>query len=334
MADFSKFSKLIESKFDLMKTNELYKVDISKDDLWELYLGAFPEGTDPIYRVRTEHDCSCCRTFVKNVANVVSIQDGQIVTVWDVEDAEYPYNVVAEKMAELVRSAEIINVFRTSENHFSSQTTRELAEDGSVINWNHFHCTVPAKHQSNEVGSVLGSFATSAAVFKRGLEELRITDVDAVIDLVNDNLLYRGAEHLVSLKAFRALKAAYDKINSAEQRNLFVWENIGNHAKGFRNTVIGSLVQDLSAGVDIENAVGSFEAKVAPENYKRSKSLITPAMIKDAMKTIKSEGFESALERRFAKIDDVSVNNVLFVDNSVQEQMKDGIEGQIGRAHV
>lgn len=31
-----------------------------------------PAGTNPIFRERTEHDCSCCRNFVKNLGNVVA----------------------------------------------------------------------------------------------------------------------------------------------------------------------------------------------------------------------------------------------------------------------
>ena len=50
----------------------------------------------------------------------------------------------------------------------------------------------------------------------------------------------------------------------------------------FRNTVIGTLVQDLSAGVDLEVAVKSYETKVAPQNYKRPTALITKAMVESA----------------------------------------------------
>ena len=66
MSDFSEFSKLIESNFNEMSKNELFKVDIDKDELWQTYLNSFPGGSDPIYRKNTYHDCSCCRQFIKN----------------------------------------------------------------------------------------------------------------------------------------------------------------------------------------------------------------------------------------------------------------------------
>ena len=53
-----------------------------------------------------------------------------------------------------------------------------------------------------------------------------------------------------------------------------------------RNTAIGTLLTDLSDGTPLEIAVKAFEAKVAPTNYKRTTALITPGMVKEAMKTI------------------------------------------------
>jgi hypothetical protein len=48
-------------------------------------------------------------------------------------------------------------------------------------------------------------------------------------------------------------------------------------------------------------------------------------MINDAMKTITDLGIEPALERRYAKISDITVNNVLWVDSSVKSSMKGGV---------
>jgi hypothetical protein len=46
-------------------------------------------------------------------------------------------------------------------------------------------------------------------------------------------------------------------------------------------------------------------------------------MIEQAIGTLKSLGLEAAVHRRYAAINDISVNNVLFVNRSVASQMKD-----------
>ena len=327
MTDFKKFATLVRQHFDAMSTGEVFVVGVSGDELYETYLDAFPAGTNEIYRTRREFDCSADKNFIRNLGNVVTIVNGQLVTVWDIYDqAEYPFNVVAETLASLVRGNLINSVYRTKETSYGAELLRELQEDGSVHNWYNFSAKINKNQRTDEADKIKGEFNTKAQVFKRGLEELTPSSLTTTIDLIDaEEPLYRGAEFKKSVTEFAKLQKAYSLLNSDEARDIFVWANIGNVAAGLRNSVIGSLLQDLSAGVDMVDAVRLFESKVAPTNFKRSKSLITPNMIKDAMKTIDKLGLEKALERRFAKISDVTINNVLFVDNAVRGAMKGGI---------
>ena len=331
MSDFHKFAALIKAQFARMSDHELFVVDIDTESLWNNYLNAFPVGSNPIFRERTEHDCSCCRHFVRNIGNVVSLKNGVIRSVWDAEGIEYPYNAVSQVMRDLVRQAPIKNIFRTKEGGFGADYTVEFKGD-ETHKWYHFAGKVNERHQCDEVGSQMAQFESAAQVMRRGLDELTREALDTVQDLIHDNLLYRGAEHSDAVNAFCALKNAYDDVTTTPDKNLFIWQNLNNRAARFRNTVIGTLVTDLSDGVDVERAVKSFETKVAPANYKRPTALITPRMVEDAMKTIRDLELEPALERRFANIADVSVQDVLFVDNSVQARMKDGVEGLLMEA--
>jgi len=162
------------------------------------------------------------------------------------------------------------------------------------------------------------------------LQELGADAIDTVLSLIDANNLYRGEEHKPALIEFHKAKREFEE---AENQDTFVWTQAKSRAARFRNTVIGTLVTDLSEGVDVEKAVGSFESKVAPQNYKRTTAIITPGMVKKAMETIEELGLESALERRFARIDDISVNDVLWVDNTVKRFMKGGI-GEVLKEHV
>jgi len=75
MSDFQHFAAAVEEKLDAMSKHELFVVDV--ENIFDRYLAAFPEGTNPVYRERTEHDCSCCKHFVRNVGNVVAVIDGK-----------------------------------------------------------------------------------------------------------------------------------------------------------------------------------------------------------------------------------------------------------------
>ncbi len=333
MADFHPFADATKTRFDEMSKGELFVVNIDKDVVWEAYLAAFPEGENPIYRERTEHDCSCCKNFVRNVGNVVAVVNGKLQSVWSVSGLEYPYSVVAEKLAELIETASIDDLFRTKEASFGAKQSKELLADGTVKKWNHFYASVDRKHLSNQVDMDLGNYRTTAHVFKRGLVELTPEAFQTVRDLIESKSLYRGEEFLASVLEFQKQQTKFNKLD-AQGKETFVWTQANSPASRFRNTAIGTLVQDLSAGEDLEKAVRSFEAKVAPTNYKRPTALITPRMVEDAMKTIKELDLEAALERRFARISDVSVNNVLWVDNASRSKMRDGIADVLMAAAV
>ena len=320
LADFPVFSKETHARLESMSKQEMFVV--STADIYASYLAAFPQGTNPIFRTRTEHDCSCCKQFIRSFGRTVSIVNGKRQSVWGTGDnLPYPYNQVAAKMNALVQQAPIESVFRTKERRYGAETTTEMMGEHAHV-WHHFHGVVASRHYSATPDAARGELTTTAQLLRRGLEELTIPAVDEVIRLINNRDLYRGAEFLPSVKAFRALQADYQK---APDRDLMIWANVGAAATRFRNTAIGTLVQDLSGGLEIELAIRSFEAKVAPINYKRPKAVVTPKMVDAALATLANLGLETAVERRFARFSDMSVNDVLFVDNNVQGAMRDGL---------
>lgn len=334
MTTFSSFSELLRQRFEALSQHELYTVAITGDEVWAAYLAAFPEGANPIFRERTEHDCSCCRQFIRNLGNVVAIIDGKVRSIWSVDgEAPGPYNVVDGTLCRLIESRSIESLYRTTETKFGQLKSNELQADGGVKVWNHFHSSVPAKFQAANPAQVIGDFNTTVEVFHRGLNELTSGAFETVVGLIEANNLYRGEEFLGGVKQFQNALNLYNKQNDVD-KELLVWMNATNPVARFRNTAIGTLLIDLSEGMELEAAVRSFEAKVAPTNYKRTTALITPRMIDDAMKTIDELGIREALERRFAKLGDISVNNVLWVDGSVQDKMKDGLAALLKESAV
>jgi hypothetical protein len=330
---FKTFATSVAKRVELLSKGELYTVDVSKEDLWAFYLSAFPEGSNPMFRERTEHDCQCCRNFIVNLGAVVSLKNGEVSTVWDNLELTGPYDTVARKMGDFLRTKKINGVFRTKESSYGASSTWEHKPGQESRQWDHFHGAVGRKHHTTKPDESRGNVSTTVDVFYRGLSELSVDALNEVISLIESDSLYRGPEFLESVKQFKNLKADWSKLSLIKRHN-FMWESYSNPVSRFKNTVIGTLVEDLSSGADVETAVRMFESKVAPTNYKRPKSLITPKMINDAIAKVEELGLSNALQRRFAKISDVSVNNVLFVDNSVRSQMKDNMLAELLMSEV
>jgi hypothetical protein len=324
MSDFSAFAHMITARFNKLSKQELFVVGDNNRAFEAVYLLSFPEGTDPIYKTETEHNCNCCKQFLRNIGNVVAIVDGKIESIWAAPNLPYPYDIVAAKMDEFVRSQPITDLFRPTETTYGKEKTTSM-EDGRAKVWNHFNAKVAAAHICDAPATVSGTYRTKVQTFKRGLNELAPSAFDTVSDLIANNTLYKGAEFASYVNSFRNAQKKFLALKTPEEKEVFLWQNCSEGAS-FRGSSIGTLVQDLSEGKDVEDAVGSYEFKVAPQNYKRPTALITPAMVKAAMATIKELELDEALERRYAVIGDITINNVIWADNSVKSKMKGGLE--------
>jgi hypothetical protein len=251
-----------------------------------------------------------------------------ISTVWDQAalDAPEPYRVVACHLQGVVRAAGIGDLFRVNEKeiHFGASVTHSLdAETKRALTWQHFHTgEIPKSLRVASPDQVRGDYRTTVAVFTRGLLELTQDAVETVVSLVETGALYRGEEHKFAVLEFQKMQRAFFAAPEGRARDIFAWVNGASPAARFRNTVLGTLVQDLSEGQDLEKAVKSYEVKHAPQNYKRTTALITPGMVKKAMQTVDELGLESALERRHAVMADLSVRDVKWVDGAVKPLLK------------
>ena len=339
--NFPPFARLVAGAFQrIVKSGDpVFVFSVAGDDLYDTYIKSFPEGTNPIFVKETEHSCSTCKGFIRRAGGTVAVNDaGHVVTVWDdaAAKAAHPYNIVAAALRDMVLANPIADLFRVSSKEASFGAPQSRSQDRTTLKvntWNHLYTgEIPSQFRVASPGEVCGSYRTSVEVFQRGLTELTPGALDTVMELITSNALYRGEEHKGAVKKFRDAQKAYLKLGEKE-RHTFAWARAHDSAARFRNTAIGTLVQDLSEGRDLEAAVRSFETKVAPGNYKRPTALVTPGMVATAMKTIKELDLESALERRLATLADISVRDVLWVSGDAKPLMKGGIEGLL-MAHV
>lgn len=317
---FKDFKEAVQRQFATMQGRSLYRTAISGDALWAAYLAAFPLGSNPIYKQRAEHDCSCCRHFVKTVGGIVAVRGGQLESIWDCEVGGH-YQVVADALSALVKSAPIDNIFLHAERAVGTAKSFQQMLD-RVVTWEHFHVALPAACvvKSADIGPRLSEARSTHDVMARGLAGITVDAVDAVLELIAQNSLYRGEEHKFAVESFSKLQRAFAAL-PAEQSDRFVWDwmdTVPVSVSRIRNTSIGTLLTDLSEGVELEDAVKSFEQKVAPLNYKRPTAVVTKAMIERARKDIDGLGFTSALERRYATLEDITVADVLFADRTVR----------------
>ena len=326
--EFIEFNRLMQKHVKTLTdaAPRLYVTDVDKDVLWNVYLDSFDPEDNPVFRERREHDCSCCRHFIKEFGGVVAIVNGVIKTIWDFPAADQ-YAPVVEALANYVRSRPIRDVyFAASEKVGTAASAEDM--DGKIHTWHHFHVVLPSRfvHRgSDTLDSIRGEIRTTRNVFKRSLEELTPDSVQTVLELISQGSLYRGDEWKTALNEFARLQTAY-LLKSEEARELFTWETgAPPTVSRIRNHSIGTLLIDLSADVDLDEAVRKYEAVVAPTNYRRPKAVFTKKMLEDAQKTVEELGLTDSLGRRFATLDDITAGNTLFVDRDAKSRITGGV---------
>ncbi|HCQ5616652.1 TPA: hypothetical protein OLY08_003093 [Clostridioides difficile] len=326
--EFNNFKKQVQERFNKMTTgiSYIYEVDLDKDRLWNLYLDSFPEGTNEIFRERREYDCSCCRQFIKNIGNVVTIKDNKISSIWDIDTDCPTFKPVVKALSEYVKSHNINDIYVSKFKKIGTDKNFENTSE-KVYEWNHLYIELPDRFvdkTNKSVGDIKGRIRDVKNVFKRSLDEISEDSVSIVLDLINQKSLYKGEEWQNPLIEFLKYKRNYIKLQTETDKQNFAWEQsvkAGVVIGKMRNHSIGTLLLDISEGVELDKAVNRYEKIVAPSNYKRPKAIYTKKMLDEAKKTITELGYMDSLQRRHATIDDITVNNILFVNKDSAKQM-------------
>ena len=267
--------------------------------------------------------------FIRDVGNVVSIKNGELHTIWGINPvSDDKYNVVAAALDAYVKQKAVLGVFLKKEKRIGTPENREMLPTGKINKYEHFFVDLPEicifkECYGHTFEGDLSQFRDVRNVFKRSLDEISKEAVDTVLELIAQNSLYKGAEWKKQLTEFKNYQKEYGKLTD-EQKELWVWEKsiaAGAVIGKIRNHSIGTLLVNISEGMDLDLAVRKYEQIVAPVNYKRPKAIFTKKMLENAKKTITELGYMDSLQRRFATLDDITVNNILFSNKDAAKRI-------------
>lgn len=318
--EFVEFRNKLQEHFAAMTkdVSSLFEINVDKDELWNLYLDSFPAGSNNIFRERREHDCSCCRHFIKTIGNAVVLKNNNIETIWDVELGDDVYQPVVNALSQFIKDHAISNIFVSKLEKIGTDHNFETLSSGKIVRWDHFFLELPKRFvdiSGRSEGDIKGSFRDTRNVFKRSLDEISEESINIILELISQNSLYKGEEWSAVLNEFLKYKNEYDALSDETEKNNYAWEKsviAGTVIGRIRNHSIGTLLINISEGMDLDTAVKKYEQIVAPSNYKRPKAIFTKKMLEDAQKTVEELGYMDSLPRRYATLDDITVNNILF----------------------
>ena len=196
----------------------LFVTDVDKDVLWETYLSGFRTPEE-----RQHHTCNCCRQFIKNYGRLVTVVNNELKTIWDFVPTDEEYRTSVEAMRVLVSHSHIRDRFFTECSRLGTDSNYDM--DANVT-WEHFYCETSSINvrQKKDLDTVRSECRTTKDLFKRALDEIPMSTTETVLELIDQNSLYKGKEFESSLRTFLSCQQEY---KAMVNKDSYAWYRSG-----------------------------------------------------------------------------------------------------------
>lgn len=295
--EYHEYLSRIQSRLQTLELGAgLFDTDV--DELFDVFLGGLAESD------RQHYTCSACRRFVNHFGGIVLI-DSEGVThspFWNPDDAPLELQGAVAAVLAKVRKAKVMGVFLSSETVWGIPVTGE---------WRHM-AFVPAKSLvfNKATMTAFQASAEKKEDYKNvmtALAEFTLPQIQQAILLLDTDALYRSEKCLGVAKWLKRMHEIREIKNHVTRNNLF-WVEIAKAPAGFchpRASMIGTLLEDIAAGMAIDDVSRRFASKMHPLQYQRPQAAPTAGNIAQAEKVIAQLQAAGSLGRRFARLEEI-----------------------------
>ncbi len=312
----SRMSKRVEKI-----TSPLFTTDAA--GLFDLYLSSLPT-TD-----RQHYTCNTCKHFFERFGGLVTINaDGTLESLmWEEQEASAFYASAAERLRVAVENAKVTGVYLSKESMYGTPAT------GGPVRWTHYAVKVDSKRvykaRTKDAGEAMAEKREEFKMVSRALSELTVDQIETAVTLLSAGGLANAVAVLGRAEWLLSLKRLVNKKKSHQANH--IWAAIAVAPVGFahiRSSMLGTLLDDIKSGTDLETLKRSFAAKMAPTAYQRPQAAPTIGTIKQAEDMVRKLGIETALERRFARFDEIAINT-LWQPKATRSAAMEGVFGHL-----
>lgn len=290
----------------------LYRTDAR--DLPAAFLGSLPTAD-----LQRRHMCRACDDFIERYGGLVTVDEagGVESPVWPSASATSsaepdlgPYAAAVAALQRLVRRARVVGVFVPERAQLGLPSNEDRARGCA---WYHLAARLDpamvwrdrlktASQREAELAEHHGMVGRALGDYGEDLLRLVLAMAEAG-KLARDEKITGPARWLLDLHDRR--RHARD----ARRADAMLWRAVATAPVGFaglRGGVLGSLLDDLKAGMSQDDAARRFAARMAGDQYQRPQAPPTAGNVRRAEEVVSRLGIASALDRRFARLADVS----------------------------
>lgn len=277
----------------------LFRVE-TPDDLFDLYLEELPPAD------RQHHNCSACRHFMRDYGNLVTVRDdGTLRSVfWSTGKSPNLYGTAAWVLNKAVRAGRIEGVALPSVRVWGTAITGPWTHFAAVPPADVLHTHGPERNRSQAEAAKLHDYQTLQAA----LGDFTQPMVQQAFTLLSSGAMYQSERFIGPMRFLMDRVEERQRVRHGEYRNNLVWRAVATAPDGFchpRTTIIGTLLEDLAAGLPYAAVARKFEEKVHPLRYMRPQAAPAAGNIAVAERLVEQLGIASALKRRFARLEEI-----------------------------
>lgn len=291
---YEQFEQSVKDRVASFGDVPLFTTDAS--GLWELYLGGLPEDK------RQHYNCHACKEFIERYGGLVTIsENGGVVPVMWADHVPGIFDDSIRSIKQAIAKAKVTGVFLSKDAVLGTPITGQ---------WTHLSAANPQPFRFS-LHSAHEKMAEKKADFillKTSMSEYPIAILDQVLMLLRSDALYRSEKVLGIAEWFKSLCDAVGSEKNGKIRDNLLWKAVALAPPGYchiKNTVIGSLLDDLTSGISYDEAARRFAAKMHPLQYQRPQVAPSAGNIERAEMLVEKLGIARSLVRRFARFDEI-----------------------------
>ena len=252
---------------------------------------------------RQHYNCNSCRRFINRFGGLVSIDSqgktNSFLTEMGVSNFFLPS---IRNMIKYIESAKVTGVFLTTKLTLGEPTTGE---------WNHMAVKLKTPiftERAQDAGQVMAEKLEDYKMTINGLIEFPLPVVTKALVIMEADALYRSEKVLGPAKWLRNLHEARAETRNARLKENLTWLAVATAPVGFahiRSSMIGTLLEDITNNLPMEDIRRKFADKMHPLKYQRPTAVPAVGNVKQAEKLVDKLGIEPAFHRRFARLEDL-----------------------------
>jgi hypothetical protein len=282
----------------------LFTTDVT--GLYESYLENLPAER------RQHYNCRNCQRFIEKYGGLVKIDTTgkQIPVLWE-DWANSPdfFRQSVSSIAGDCYCSRVNGVFINSEAVWG---VPKNTNQQTKVEWTHLS-GVPSQviQKANNLSTadqVMAERKEEYAMLRRGLAEFPIEAVQQAVRVLKADALYRSEKALAIGEWLLKLHENMAATKNSKIKDNLAWWAVATAPTGFchiRTTVISTLLQDIVDGLELGVIQRRWSEKLHPLQYQRPTTL-KEGSIKEAEKLVEKLGVAKSLERRFAKLEEVT----------------------------